>query len=125
MELWDGPLEAYQEASQLQNNFSFVVGDGKRISFCGDPWCNDIPLCLSFPALYDLAGNKGARVVDLWVAGSWDFGFDRHFNDWELASVQQFLSVVGQNSLNLLISDKFFGKFLQMVCSVLGLVSDF
>lgn len=77
--------------------------------------CHDTPLCLTYPSLHDVVDSKGAKVVDLWVEGSWDFIFGTHFNDWELASVQQFLSVVGQRSLNLEPEIKFFGSYLQMV----------
>ena len=59
-----------KEAVQMQNQCYFVVGDGKRIGFWEDPWCNGIPLCLSFPSLFELVtlfelvGTKGARVAD-------------------------------------------------------------
>ena len=33
---------------------------------------------------------QGARMADLWANGNWEFNFGRHFNDWEMDSVQQF-----------------------------------
>ena len=94
----------------MKNQCYFVVGDGKRIGFWEDPWCNGIPLCLSFRSLFELAGTKGAIVADFWANGNWEFNFGEHFNDWQMDSVQQFLGEVGQKSLNPQDSDKILWK---------------
>lgn len=52
-----------------------------------------------------MANSKNAKVKDLWVEGNWDFRFGWSFNDWELDSIQQFLLVVGQKTLNPMVSD--------------------
>ncbi|KAL6323965.1 hypothetical protein AAG906_006236 [Vitis piasezkii] len=41
-------------------SFGFVVGDGEKVRFWKDKWCETIPLCEAFPSLYALASNKEA-----------------------------------------------------------------
>ena len=67
----------------------FVVGDGEKVKFWKDKWCETIPLCEAFPSLFALASNKEAWVNEMWTAegewgGSWNPCFNRPFNDWEL-----------------------------------------
>ena len=75
-----------------------MLGDGCKTRFWEDVWCGEAALCTSFPSLYDVAGSKGAMVADLLeISGSkggWNFMFKRHFNDWEMEVVQNFLSIM-------------------------------
>ena len=41
------------------------LGDGKRIRFWEDKWCEGIPLSEAFLALYYYVGSKGALIADL------------------------------------------------------------
>ena len=80
--------EIIKEAMQLKQNCSFDLGDGCKVRFWEDAWCDEIPLCLSFPSLFEVANSKGARLVELWEGlgseGGWNFRFERSFNLWEL-----------------------------------------
>ena len=50
----------------------FVVGDGEKVKFWKDKWCETIPLSEAFPSLFALASNKEAWVNEVWTAeGEW------------------------------------------------------
>ena len=76
--------------------------------------------------LGDVAGSKGARVVDLWETtwprGGWNFSFERHFNDWELEAVQSFLCTVNSRSIKPHIKDKLCWKEASLESTMLNLV---
>ena len=42
----------------ISSSLSFAVGNGQRVSFWRDKWCEDKPLCDSFPSLFALAVSK-------------------------------------------------------------------
>ena len=71
------------------------LGNGRRLGFWKDPWCDETVLCYAFPTLFNLAAHKDARVADVWdfstVDGGWSPVFLRPFNDWELEEVERFL----------------------------------
>ena len=71
------------------------LGNGRRLGFWKDPWCNETVLCNEFPNLFNLAVHKDARVVDVWDSsreeGGWSPVFLRPFNDWEMEEVERFL----------------------------------
>ncbi|RVW47335.1 putative ribonuclease H protein [Vitis vinifera] len=46
----------------------FVVGDGEKVKFWKDKWCETIPLSEAFPSLFALASNKEAWVNEVWTA---------------------------------------------------------
>ena len=82
----------------VSSRFSFMVGNGQRVSFWKGKWCRNSPLCDSFPSLHALAAAKEAWVSDLWVisasgdlGGSWNPQFTKRFNDWELDELQDLL----------------------------------
>ena len=64
--------------------------------------------------MYDVVGSKGARVADLWEIsrskGGWNFMFERHFNDWEMEVVQNFLSIMNSKSCRPQLCDKLWWK---------------
>ena len=51
---------------------------------------------MSFPSLFTLTSSKEAWVADLWVhsfeGGGWNPNFSRSLNDWEIRTVECFLS---------------------------------
>ena len=49
-------------------SFGFMVGDGKKVRFWKDNWCETIPLCEAFPSLYALASYKETWVNEVWTA---------------------------------------------------------
>ena len=42
------------------------VGNGKKVRFLKDFWCEEEPLALTSPSLFSLAINKKAMVTDVW-----------------------------------------------------------
>ncbi|RVW85897.1 putative mitochondrial protein [Vitis vinifera] len=46
-------------------SFGFVVGDGEKVKFWKDKWCETIPLSEAFPFLFALASNKEAWESNL------------------------------------------------------------
>ena len=42
------------------------VGNGRRVRFWKDFWCEEEPLALTFPSLFSLTVNKEAMVADVW-----------------------------------------------------------
>ncbi|RVW30523.1 putative ribonuclease H protein [Vitis vinifera] len=74
----------------------FVVGDGEKVKFWKDKWCETIPLSEVFPSLFALASNKEAWINEVWTAGGegggvWNPCFNRPFNDWEMEDVEWLL----------------------------------
>ena len=59
------------------------MGNGQRVGFWKDKWCEDELLYVSFPSLFALA-----LIVE---GGGWVPCFSRSFNDWEVESVERFL----------------------------------
>ena len=51
--------EISKEAMQLKQDCSFDLGDGCKVGFWEDAWCDETPLCLSFPSLYEVVDQKG------------------------------------------------------------------
>ena len=80
------------ESSQI----SFSVGNGRKIKFWKDKWCEGEPLCDSFPSLFALSNSKEAWLANLWMhsngRGAWFPIFSRSLNDWEVEAVECFLS---------------------------------
>ena len=76
----------------------FKVGDGSRIKFWCDPWCEGLPLKNIFLELYNIASNKDASVAELLLSSEanyhWNIGFTRPIQDWELESVISFMDVI-------------------------------
>ena len=52
----------------VSNNFSFVVGDGKRTRFWKDSWCGDTSPIEAYPSLFTIACAKNAWLGDVWSA---------------------------------------------------------
>ncbi|RVX23503.1 putative ribonuclease H protein [Vitis vinifera] len=74
----------------------FIVGDGTRVKFLKDLWCENQSLEDVFPNLFNLTINKEGRVAEAWeedgVGGSWGLHFNKHLNDWEVGEVESLLS---------------------------------
>ena len=62
MDLWK---EISKESKQLELDCIFALRDGSIISFWKDTWCGESPLFERFPALYNLAAAKRAKVANI------------------------------------------------------------
>ena len=65
----------------FQSHSRFIVGDGTRVKFWKDLWCENQSLEEAFPILFNLSVNKD----------SWGPRFNRHLNDWEVGEVESLL----------------------------------
>ena len=69
----------------IRTHSRFIVGDGTRVKFWKDLWCENLSLEDAFPNLFNLAINKEGWVAKAWeedgVGGSWGLRFNRHLND--------------------------------------------
>ncbi|KAJ9708014.1 hypothetical protein PVL29_000195 [Vitis rotundifolia] len=79
----------------FQSHSRFIVGDGTRVKFWKDLWCENHSLEEAFPTLFNLSINKESWVAEAWeedgVGGSWGPRFNRHLNDWEVGEVESLL----------------------------------
>ncbi|KAJ9677520.1 hypothetical protein PVL29_022489 [Vitis rotundifolia] len=79
----------------IRSRSRFIIGNGRKVKFWKDVWCEDQALKDAFPNLFRLAVNKNQWVRDAWEeqgeVGSWNPLFSRHFNDWEMEEVEGLL----------------------------------
>ncbi|KAJ9691054.1 hypothetical protein PVL29_013294 [Vitis rotundifolia] len=82
----------------LDGRFAYQVGNGQRVRFWKDKWCEDGPLCESFASLFSISLSKDAWVSEVWNPVSdgdgWTPLFVRAFNDWEVALVERLLQKI-------------------------------
>ncbi|RVW26396.1 Transposon TX1 uncharacterized 149 kDa protein [Vitis vinifera] len=80
----------------LQDGGWCSKGDGTRVKFWKDLWCENQSLEEAFPILFNLSVNKEGLVAEAWeedgARGSWGPRFNRHLNDWEVGEVENLLS---------------------------------
>ncbi|XP_028114676.1 uncharacterized protein LOC114312615 [Camellia sinensis] len=71
------------------------VGNGHRVKFWVDKWCENISLKDDFPLLYRLVVNKGesfsAMMERKVVTGDWLFQFRKERYDWESVEVTRLI----------------------------------
>jgi len=63
----DGVGEAH--GGWFAGRVSKVLGDGTNTFFWFDRWLGDVPLCMRFARLFDLATNKLSTVADMCTLG--------------------------------------------------------
>ena len=77
--------ETKKEWPLLLQNASVSLGDGRRVSFWKDIWCDEEALCLAYPTLFNLVVHKYAKATKVWdhnkEEGGWYPIFLRSFND--------------------------------------------
>ncbi|TYK07811.1 hypothetical protein E5676_scaffold1737G001050 [Cucumis melo var. makuwa] len=70
--LWAGILK---HKETFLNFSAFLLGEGTKIKFWKDSWCDVQPLAETFPSLFSLSLNKNALVADCWCNVSFlEFG---------------------------------------------------
>ena len=106
MGLWK---QIRKEGSQLSNYIVFFVGNGKRIRFWMDSWCDDEALCNSFPSLFALTVSKEEWVAKVWdpsvEGGSWSPCLSRALNDWEVVLVERLLMTIQGKRVSAKVED--------------------
>ena len=82
----------------IRSRSRLIVGNGRKVKFWKDLWCEDQALKDAFPNLFKLAVNKDQWVCDAWEeggeVGSWNPLFSRYFKDWEMEEVEGLLQKI-------------------------------
>ena len=84
----------------FSSHTSFKVGLGDRVRFWHDCWCTDRPLKEEFPGLYSCSRAQNGTVAAMLESHSevssraWNVVFEKGFNDWEMAQVVSFFSII-------------------------------
>ena len=98
--LWKG---INSEAINLKQNCIFELRERNRIRFWEDTWCGELPLCVTFPTLYNIAGTRKATIEEVWdlsnFSSAWNQRFLRPFNDWEVEQVQNFVGLLNNKHI--------------------------
>ena len=101
------------------------MGNGRRVKFWKDNWCENFTLCNSFPSLYAFATYKEAWIEEMWDhfggEGVWSPRFSRPFNDWEVEKVERLLLIIRVGGLILFWKIVCCGKRQMMGFSQLNL----
>jgi hypothetical protein len=76
---------------------SFEVGDGYRVLFWHDVWCEELPLKL-LPELFTIVCGKDTLVAENMQRQNgnilWNILFTRHVQDWEVEVVSRFFELL-------------------------------
>ncbi|RVW22024.1 putative ribonuclease H protein [Vitis vinifera] len=92
----------------------FIIGDGTRVKFWKDLWCENQSLEEAFPFLFNLSTNKEGWVAEAWeeneVGGSWGLRFTKHLNDWEVGEVESLLSKLHPLTIRRGVNDSLWWK---------------
>lgn len=85
------------------NNFKVQVGDGCRVRFWEDMWCDGHCLRVEFPRLFSLSKEKKGALrffVDLKASsGEWNLLFRRELCEWERVDLLRLVSVLSSGPL--------------------------
>ena len=74
----------------------YVAGEGNRIRFWHNPWSGPTPLKELYPKLFACAVVQEALISNMIIFApneggrSWNFHFQRNFNEWELRRFYSF-----------------------------------
>ena len=94
----------------FSQNAIFSLGNGRRLAFWRDPWCDETLLSHAFPTLFNLAAHKDERVADVWDSsvevGGWSLVFLRPFNDWEMEEVERFFLFIHNKKIRSVQEDR-------------------
>ena len=75
--------EIKKEWEVILKNAKFVIGDGSKIRFWKDLWCEEVALCMAYPTLFSLAVRKETLIREVWDImneGGWTPCFSSPFN---------------------------------------------
>ena len=77
-------------------NCHLKVGDGRRINFWTDIWCQAASFKDLFPSLYRLSLEKSVSLRTIYdrkaLSGEWNLAFRRRLYDWEEVDLARLLN---------------------------------
>jgi hypothetical protein len=83
------------------------VGDGANTDFWRDSWCGNIPLCVCFRRLYDLAVNKPVTVRNMF-----ELGVEVHGEAWQWAWEEELVEECREIFLTVTLQDSSSDRWL-------------
>ncbi|WMV41832.1 hypothetical protein MTR67_035217 [Solanum verrucosum] len=72
------------------------VANGNKTRFWKDNWHEVGIMELVFPDIFNLVLHQQNTIAEMWTFDRWSLNFRRHFNDWEVQRVADFLSKLDQ-----------------------------
>lgn len=82
----------------IQKHSTVVVGNGRRIKFWSDMWCDSVLLCTKYPNLFALSILPEGTVADHRCgpqgSGSWNILFRRTLFDREISDLGPLLQAI-------------------------------
>lgn len=102
LSIWRGIISVADQCTSLKehylNNFQLKVGDGMRISFWADNWCQSACLKDEFLTLFRLSLEQ-KETLSIMVdkktrAGGWALAFRRELYDWEKLDLARLTNVL-------------------------------
>ena len=63
---WAYVKKFIKKAYSIKLHHSLMIGDGGKVNFWEDTWCNKEPFSELFHILYVLPGSKGASAKEAW-----------------------------------------------------------
>lgn len=94
-------LQSVQSSSLVViflDNCKVKVGNGHRIKFWKDNWCENLSLKYAFPLLYRVVVDTSVTLSDMMIrkeeAGEWSFQFRRALFDWERVELSRLVSQI-------------------------------
>ena len=100
---WKYISSLYDEFRHL---VSFKVGNGRRIRFWEDAWCDGVALSNCFVDLFRISTASNVSIAEVFVPQSglvphrWDLRFYRNMHDWELDDYANLTALLDQVHLN-------------------------
>ena len=91
---------------EFQHLVSFKVGDGRRIRFWEDAWCDGVALSNRFANLFRISVASNVSIAEVAVSQfghaphGWNLRFYRNLHDWELEDYANLTVLLDQVNLN-------------------------
>lgn len=91
--------------STILNCSKWIVGNGKRVRFWKDIWCDSASFKDRFPLIFAIAKNKDSSVFEATEnnLGTWNIVVNRNLQDWEIDEYEMMhltLATIQLNNLN-------------------------
>jgi hypothetical protein len=100
--LWKGIMAGWVDFFQ---HVAFEVGQGTRVQFWKDKWCDETVLMDRFPLLFTCSSHCDATLDTVLTSSDpkgireWNVTFVRSFNDWEVDVVVEFSKFLSSVSI--------------------------
>lgn len=89
-------MENNEEWDKMHSLTHFNVGNGKRVQFWKDIWCDNTSLSAKFEPLFQISCNKESTMEEVWhqIVGRSNPTFTCSGYDWETPLVMHLLTLL-------------------------------